>query len=114
MRTRWVRVCLLVISAVGSGVPAYAADPSPDVLLSIENHRFSPEELRVKAGAPFMLVITNKDRVPQEFEMPDFRIEKEIPAGRTRRLKMPALKPGTYGFLGEYQETTVKGRIVAE
>jgi len=27
---------------------------------------------------------------------------------------MPALKPGTYGFLGEYQETTVKGRIVAE
>jgi hypothetical protein len=27
---------------------------------------------------------------------------------------MPALKPGTYRFVGEYHEQTAQGRIVAE
>ena len=35
-----------------------AADP-PEVALTIEQHRFVPEEIRVRAGTPFVLVITN-------------------------------------------------------
>ena len=68
----------------------------------------------MKAGASFVLVITNKDKGPEEFESHDLRIEKVIPAGKTIRLKMPALKPGIYGFVGEYHEKTAKGQIVAE
>jgi len=92
--------------------PAVAADA--EVALTIETNRFQPEEIKVKAGAPFVLVITNKDKGPEEFESRDLRIEKVIPAGKTIRLKMPALKPGSYGFVGEYHEKTAKGRIVAE
>jgi plastocyanin len=93
---------------------ASAADAPAEIALTIENNRFQPEDIRVKAGAAFLLVITNKDRGPEEFESHDLRIEKVIPAGKTVRLKMPALKPGTYGFIGEYHEKTAKGRIVAE
>ena len=90
-----------------------AGDPT-DVALVIENNRFQPEEIKVKAGASFVLVITNKDKKAEEFESKDLRIEKVIPAGKTVRLKMPALKTGTYNFVGEYNESTAKGKIVAE
>jgi hypothetical protein len=37
-----------------------------------------------------------------------------VAGGKTLPLKMPALKPGTYEFVGEFHEKTAKGRIVAE
>ena len=92
---------------------AVAADPA-EIPLVIEKNRFQPELITVKAGAPFVLVITNKDKGPEEFESKDLRIEKVIPGGKTLRLRMPALKAGSYDFVGEYHETTAKGRIVAE
>ena len=91
-----------------------AADAPADIALTIENHRFAPEEIRVKAGAPFTLVVTNKDGTPEEFESKSLRIEKVIPGGKTMRLRVPALKTGTYDFFGEYHEKTAKGRIVVE
>ena len=70
--------------------------------------------LLVKAGQPFVLVITNKDTTPEEFESKDLRVEKVIPGNKTLKVRMPALKPGTYKFFGEYHEATAQGRIVAE
>ena len=104
---------LLIASVLALPTLAVAADP-PDIPLTIENNRFQPEEIKVKAGEAFVLVITNKDKKAEEFESKDLRIEKVIPAGKTVRLKMPALKAGTYGFVGEYNEKTAKGKIVAE
>ena len=104
----------LVASAwlLGAGVLPAAAQT--EIVLTIENNRFQPEEIRVKAAAPFVLVITNRDKAPEEFESHDLRIEKVIPAGKTVRVRVPALKPGTYRFVGEYHERTAKGSIVAE
>jgi plastocyanin len=112
-----------LLTSVGTGLVvvlgacilgALPASAQTEIALTIENNRFQPEEIKVKAGSPFVLVITNKDKGPEEFECHDLRIEKVIPAGKTVRLKIPALKPGTYGFVGEYHAQTAKGRIVAE
>src|SRR5262249_26514696 len=103
----------LVIVGVCSAT-AQTASTRLEVALTIENNRFSPEEGRVKAGAPFVLGITNKDGAPEASETPDLRIERVTPAGKTLRLRMPALKPGTYKFIGEYHEKTAKGAIIAE
>jgi plastocyanin len=92
---------------------ARAADP-PEIPITIEKNRFQPEEIKVKAGAPFVLVVTNKDAGPEEFESKELRIEKVIPGGKTMKIRVRALKPGTYPFVGEYHEKTAKGRIVAE
>ncbi len=109
-------VATLLFSAVLTfmAVPALAADAVSEVALTIEGNRFSPEEIRVPAGKPFVLVVTNKDKTAEEFESKDLRIEKVIPGGKTVRLKMPALKAGSYPFIGDYHEKTAKGRIVAE
>jgi plastocyanin len=92
---------------------ARAADPS-EFPITIEKNRFQPEEIRVKAGQPFVLVVTNKDATPEEFESKELRIEKVIPGGKTLKIRVRALKPGTYPFIGEYHQATAKGRIVAE
>ena len=93
---------------------ARAADAPPEIPVTIEQNRFQPDEIKVKAGAPFVLVVTNKDSGPEEFESKDLRIEKVIPGGKTLKIRIRALRPGTYPFVGEYHEKTAKGRIVAE
>jgi plastocyanin domain-containing protein len=94
--------------------PGFAQDKPEEISVTIQNNRFSPEEIKVKAGKPFVLVVTNKDAKPEEFESKDLRIEKVIPAGKTANIRVRALKPGTYPFFGEYNPKTAQGRIVAE
>ena len=101
-----------VLMAVLAG-PALAADPA-EVPITIENNRFSPEELKVKANAPFLIVVTNKDKTPEEFESKELKIEKVVPPGQTVKIRVRALKPGTYNFVGDFHQSTAKGRIVAE
>jgi len=104
---------LLLGAALAATLPAGAQAPQ-EIPLVIEKNRFQPDVIKVKAGAPFVLVITNKDKGPEEFESKDLRIEKIIPGGKTVRLKMPALKAGKYPFVGEYHSETAKATIVAE
>jgi hypothetical protein len=112
--TRCSALFVAVAALLWPAPPAPGADAPAELALTIEQNRFAPEEIKVKAGMPFVLVITNKDKAAEEFESKELRIEKVIPAGKTVRLKMPALKSGTYPFVGEYHEKTAKGRIVAE
>jgi plastocyanin len=105
----------LALGLLAAGAAAHAQAPAlPELALAIEQHRFSPEELRVKAGQAFVLVITNEDATAEEFESKDLRVEKVIPGNKTLKLRMRGLKAGTYQFVGEYHEATAKGRIVAE
>src|SRR5262249_39587020 len=104
---------VLAVSLLASAVPATAADPA-EIPLVIEKNRFQPDVIKVKSGAPFVLVITNKDRGREELDMLPPGIEKVIPGGKTVKLRMPALKPGTYPFVGEYPAETAKAKIIAE
>ena len=85
-----------------------------EIPIAIEKHRFQPDVVQVKANAPFVLVVTNNDPTPEELESRELQIEKIIPGGKTLKIRMRALKPGTYPFIGEFHESTAKGRIVAE
>ncbi len=114
---RHIGLALMVLVAavlVLGGAVTWAADPIPEIPLTIEKNRFQPEEIRVKAGAPFVLVVTNKDAGPEEVESKDLRIEKVVPPGKTVKIRVRALKPGTYPFVGDFHQQTAKGRIVAE
>lgn len=104
---------LLLGAALAAALPAGAQAPQ-EIPLVIEKNRFQPDIIKVKAGAAFVLVITNKDKGPEEFDMAQPRIEKVIPGGKTVKLKIPALKPGKYPFVGEYHSETAKATIVAE
>jgi len=100
-------ICLVLIVSA-----AAAADL--EIPVTIEKNRFQPDEIRVKAGTPFVLVVTNKDATPEEFESKELRIEKVIPGGKTLKIRVRALKAGSYPFVGDFHQATAKGRIVAE
>ena len=107
-------MAVLLLGAVVFGALPAGAQAPQEIPLVIEKNRFEPDVIKVKAGMPFVLVITNKDKGPEELDMAQPRIEKVIPAGKTVKLKMPALKPGKYPFVGEYHSETAKATIVAE
>ncbi len=92
---------------------ALAADAPPEIPLVIEKKQFHPQELKVKAGAPFVIVITNKDGAAAEFESKDLRVEKVVPAGKTIKVRVRALQPGTYSFLDDFNKQAT-GRVIAE
>ena len=126
-RRRW----LVAVAALATGVfagPARGAEEREqgrlpghklpveikEIPLTIEGHRFTPAQITVAAGTPFVLVISNKDKTAEEFESHDLRLEKIVPAGRTLRVRISALKKGTYSFFGDFHPQTAQGRIVAE
>lgn len=105
------------LAALAFGVVAFVAPvqaAEPEALLVIKNHRFEPEELKVPAGKRVKLVVHNQDSTPEEFESHSLNREKVVPGGAKATIFIGPLKPGRYAFVGEYNETTAKGTIVAE
>jgi heme/copper-type cytochrome/quinol oxidase subunit 2 len=91
-----------------------AQDKATEVPLSAANQTFSPAELKVKAGQPFVLVVTNSDsKKAIEVENKDLRIEKVVPAGKTVKIRVRALKPGTYVFVDDFNPAA-QVKVVAE
>ena len=100
---------LAIATVIGT---AQAAEP--EAMLMIKNHRFEPVELKVPAGQRVKLVVHNQDSTPEEFESHSMNREKIIPGGGKAINFIGPLKPGRYDFLGEYNEATAKGVVVAE
>ena len=107
------RRAALLLGAVLLGLPALAADNTPEFALTIKNHRFVPAELKVPANQRVRLVIENQDATPEEFESHSLNREKLVPPGAKVSVFIGPLQPGRYEFYGEYHEDTAKGVIVA-
>lgn len=93
--------------------PAALADDST-FELTIRDHRFQPEKLNVPADTRIKLVIKNADPTPEEFESYELNREKVIPGNSTATVFIGPLDAGTYPFVGEFNEQTAKGSIVAK
>lgn len=87
-----------------------------EVTLTIENHAFSPKEVKIPAGKKIKLLVVNKDASPAEFESKPLGREKVIPGKSTATILLGPLKPGRYAFVEEYHETeaAAQGTIVVE
>ncbi|NJD32222.1 MAG: cupredoxin domain-containing protein [Gammaproteobacteria bacterium] len=92
--------------------PAQAGEP--EFSLVIQDHRFTPAELRVPAGQKIRLVIENKDPTPEEFESYQLNREKVVPGNGRIVVFVGPLKPGKYEFFGEFNMATARGWLIAE
>ncbi len=92
--------------------PAAAEDTIINV--TIKDHQFSPSEIHVKAGQPAQLKIKNEDTTAEEFDSSALKVEKVIAGGKEGTIRLRALQPGRYPFIGEYHESTAKGVVIAE
>ncbi|MEK6734296.1 MAG: cupredoxin domain-containing protein [Pseudomonadota bacterium] len=80
----------------------------------IENNKFRPNILEVKAGQKFKLIIYNNDSEAEEFESFDLRREKIIPPYGKIILKLGPLDPGEYEFFGEFHPKTALGKLIVK
>ena len=60
--------------------------------LTLKNHRFSPSEIHVPSGKPFIVSITNLDDTADEFDMPRPAVEKVIPPGGEGKVRIRPLR----------------------
>jgi plastocyanin len=103
---------VLCLSGLLLAAPSYAQELS--FTITIKDHRFDPAELTVPAGKKIRLIVKNLDPTAEEFESHDLRLEKVIPGKKEAILIVRPLKPGTYKFVGEFNEKTAQGHIVAK
>ena len=100
----------LAIGTASTATPA--ADP--EFTIVIKSHVFTPSELKVPAGTKIKLIVDNQDATAEEFESKELKREKVIPGKSKGTFVIGPLKPGRYPFVGEFNEKTAKGVIVAE
>ncbi len=106
------RLLLLALFLLFGTTSAIAADD--EFKLVIENHKFEPSEVTIPAGKKIKLIVENRDATPEEFESHALNREKVIAGKSTATILIGPLKPGSYPFVGEYNEKTAKGVIVAK
>ena len=96
------------LALFGASALTVGAQGPTEVPLTMEKDKFVPAELKVKAGQPFVLVLTNKDDITHELDISKLR------AGQTLKIQMPALKPGKYEIEDDDSTPALKGVMVAE
>jgi plastocyanin len=106
-----IRIAAALILSTAFG--AFAAG-EPEFSLVIENHKFTPDRLEVPAGQKVKLKIENKDATAEEFESKELKVEKVIPGKKSATVFVGPLKAGEYKFVGEFNEKTAKGVLVAK
>ena len=84
------------------------------IRLIIKDHKFTPTTIEAPAGQKFKLVVKNEDLTPEEFESHDLKREKVIPGGGEIIVLLGPLKPGTYGFFGDFNPKTAQGQLIVK
>jgi plastocyanin len=110
-----VRAGLACIGAafVAPSLPTLA-DEVPVIALAIQDHKFTPELVKIPAKTKVKLLVANKDAAAEEFESYELNREKLIPPGTEGVVFIGPLNPGTYRFFGDFHQNTAQGQIVVQ
>jgi cupredoxin-like protein len=112
-----MRRAMIASAAIGTWLSLVGACRAEDLrtfTVALKGHRFIPTELRVPAGKPFFLVVSNQEDATDEFEMRSPPLEKVIVAGSDGRVRVRPLAPGRFVFFDDFHPETSQGAIVAE
>ena len=106
-----MRRALLIFLPMLVAAPSFADAPIP---VTLQNHKFSPSEIHVKANTPAVIQLTNKDATAEEFDSTALQVEKVVAGNSSGDVRIRALAPGSYPFMGEYHSSTAEGVVVAK
>jgi hypothetical protein len=94
-------------------LPTLAVSEPPEFHIVIQDHQFHPAELVVPAGQKLRLTVENRDATPEEFESYDLNREKIVPGHGRIVVFVGPLRPGKYGYFGEFNPATARGWLIA-
>ncbi len=90
------------------------ADDLASYEITLQDHHFTPAEIHVPTGKPFIVVITNSNDGPDEFEMLFPALEKPLQPGEQGKVKVRPLRPGRFPFFGESDPDNETGAFISE
>lgn len=102
---------ILIAALVMLAAPAFADEP---IAVTLQNHKFSPAQIHVKANTPSVIALTNRDATAEEFDSTALKIEKVVAGNSSGNVRLRALAPGKYPFMGEFHAATAQGVVIAE
>jgi len=82
--------------------------------LTLENHVFTPSELKIPANEKVKLIIHNRDKVAEEFDSFDLNREKVLFPDKKTTIFIGPLPPEKYEYFGEYNPNLARGIIIVE
>lgn len=106
------KLLLGFVLTVAAAIPPVWADEPVEVHL--KNHKFSPSVIKVKANKPSMITLHNDDGAADEFNSSSLKIERVVPGHAKANIRIRALAPGKYPFMGEFNASTAQGVVIAE
>jgi hypothetical protein len=101
----------LMLALLMIATPVLADDA---IEVHLKNHKFSPSVIKVKANKPAMIILYNDDDSADEFDSSALKIERVVPGHNKGNIRLRALAPGKYPFMGEYHADTAQGVVIAE
>ena len=113
MSSALVRASLVASLTLGSAAHA-CADDLTTYQITLKDHRFTPAEIHVPTGKPFLVVVTNANDAADEFEMLFPAVERPLQPGQQGKLRIRPLGPGRFPFFGESDPDNEQGVFVSE
>lgn len=92
---------------------ARAGDEPALPVLHIQDGRFEPATLVVKARKAFRLKVVNTGKQAVEFESFELDRERVVAPGQEIVVYLPALAPGSYGVFDDFHRDAGRGTIQA-
>ncbi|MFO1034653.1 MAG: cupredoxin domain-containing protein [Hyphomicrobiales bacterium] len=111
-RSLFTAAAALALS-LAAGLPAQAEE-AITVEISLKGNAFTPAEVKVPAGKPFVIKMKNENAAPAELEAKDLKIEKVAAGNSEIVVKVKGMPAGKYLFVDEYQEDVAKGYVIVE
>lgn len=112
-RTMRVFACAVTLStvvAVVSAANAAVSSPS-NITLTLKDHKFTPSTLTIPAGQRVRVTLINRDPATEEFDSHDLRLEQLVTPMGKASFNLGPLRPGQYGFIGEFHASTAQGKV---
>ena len=109
-----MRGLVLALTMAAAALALASAGATQEFGLTIRDHKFEPEEIRVPANKRVSIIVSNEDATPEEFDSTALKVEKVIPGKSKGLVRIGPLAPGRYEFIGEFHAETAKGVVIAE
>jgi hypothetical protein len=105
---------VLATALVAAPLVSTTALADGPIEVHLKNHKFSPSVIKVKANKPSVIILYNDDDVADEFDSSSLKIERVVPGHAKANIRIRALAPGKYPFMGEFFSKTAQGVVIAE
>jgi hypothetical protein len=109
---QWACAAACVVS-VALGAAPYARAAGTDIVITIKDGRFVPNEVPVPAGTKLKLIVRNQDASMSEFESTELHREKTVASGQEISVFVGPLDAGSYEFFDDFHPQN-RGHLVAK